>query len=423
MTWDEALDDIAGAHPRARSSEGRPQRGHVPRRPAGRGRLHRARARGLGRRRPQLAHQHLLVERAAPATSSGWASTGRAPTTPTPNVILLISAHLESGHYFNPHAQRVMEGKAARREADRLRHAALEHRHARRPLARAVAGLARRRSCSRSRNHLIRERRYDREFVRRWWNWQEYLEQRAARAAEPTFESFEAALARALRRATRSSSPSASRASTAATLARGRATVVATAGTRLSTHTWRSAAAGNLGGWQVSRCALPAQRAARRGRHARAARTRTPGTSSCRGRSTRRRTRRRGTSSPGRVEYPLAMNELSFLLPHFLEGGPRQARRLLHARLQPGLDEPRRLLLDRGAHRRERRSACTSRSRRPGARPPTSPTTCCRWASAPSATTSTPTRRTTRQWLGFRQPVLRAARERLGRDRSPTRAR
>ena len=26
-------------------------------------------------------------------------------------VILLISPHLETGHYFNPHAQRIMEGK------------------------------------------------------------------------------------------------------------------------------------------------------------------------------------------------------------------------------------------------------------------------------------------------------------------------
>ncbi len=29
------------------------------------------------------------------------------------NVIFLISAHLESGHYFNPHAQRIVEGKHA----------------------------------------------------------------------------------------------------------------------------------------------------------------------------------------------------------------------------------------------------------------------------------------------------------------------
>jgi len=26
--------------------------------------------------------------------------------------ILLLSSHLETGHYFNPHAQRIMEAKA-----------------------------------------------------------------------------------------------------------------------------------------------------------------------------------------------------------------------------------------------------------------------------------------------------------------------
>ena len=39
---------------------GPPRRGHVPRRPPRRGRLHRARAPGLGRRRPQQPHQRLL---------------------------------------------------------------------------------------------------------------------------------------------------------------------------------------------------------------------------------------------------------------------------------------------------------------------------------------------------------------------------
>ena len=98
-------------HPQG-ARRGTAERGDVPRRPARRGRLHRARARGLGRRRPQLAHQHLLVERRAPATSSGWASTGPSPDHANADVILLISAHLEAGHYFNPHAQRIMEGKA-----------------------------------------------------------------------------------------------------------------------------------------------------------------------------------------------------------------------------------------------------------------------------------------------------------------------
>ena len=55
-------------------------------------------------------------------------------------VIFLISAHLEAGHYFNPHAQRIMEGKAKRRDRDLCRPAAVEHRREGRLLARHVAG-------------------------------------------------------------------------------------------------------------------------------------------------------------------------------------------------------------------------------------------------------------------------------------------
>jgi hypothetical protein len=56
-------------------------------------------------------------------------------------------------------------------------------------------------------------------------------------------------------------------------------------------------------------------------------------------------------------EWPLSHYEMSFLLPHFLEGGPGQARRLLHARLQPRLDQPRRPHLDGGPARRVARRA------------------------------------------------------------------
>ena len=62
VSWDEALDDIAGRI-RAAIVEDRRERGDVPRRPAGRGRLRRALPARLGRRRAQLAHQHLLVRR------------------------------------------------------------------------------------------------------------------------------------------------------------------------------------------------------------------------------------------------------------------------------------------------------------------------------------------------------------------------
>ena len=42
-------------------------------------------------------------------------------------------------------------------------------------------------------NHLVATDVYDREFVRRWWNWEEYLA--AEHRDEPsTFEAFEARL-------------------------------------------------------------------------------------------------------------------------------------------------------------------------------------------------------------------------------------
>ena len=45
-------------------------------------------------------------------TSGGQRGYDRpSPDHANAKVIFLISAHLESGHYFNPHAQRVMEGK------------------------------------------------------------------------------------------------------------------------------------------------------------------------------------------------------------------------------------------------------------------------------------------------------------------------
>jgi anaerobic selenocysteine-containing dehydrogenase len=98
------------------------------------------------------------------------------------------------------------------------------------------------------------------------------------------------------------------------------AEAVAGAGTRLSSHNWRSAAAGNLGGWQVSRTlfllnALLGAVATPGGTWPNAWQKFVP----------------RPIHTPPHpetwneltwpVEYPLALNELSFLLPHFLAEG------------------------------------------------------------------------------------------------------
>ena len=100
-------------------------------------------------------------------------------------------------------------------------------------------------------NVHLREDLYDREFVRRWVNWEEYLREERPDAAgdvrafvealktlyaQYTPEFAEQRVGRARRDAS-----SKSRARSAAP---GRA---------LAAHVWRGAAAGNLGGWQVAR--------------------------------------------------------------------------------------------------------------------------------------------------------------------------
>jgi anaerobic selenocysteine-containing dehydrogenase len=239
-----------------------------------------------------------------------------SPDHANAELILLISAHLESGHYFNPHAQRVMEGKARGaklvvidvRLSNSASHA--DHWLAPWPGSEAALLLA-------IANHLIRERLYDREFVRRYWNWQEYME--AERPSEPaTFEAFEQALSSlyaeySFELAERESGVKAAQIEEVARL-------VGAAGSRLSTHNWRSAAAGNLGGWQVARCLFML--------NALMGAVGVPG-------GTFPNTWNKFVPKPIHTpphpehwneltwpqDYPLAMNEMSFLLPHLLMDG------------------------------------------------------------------------------------------------------
>ena len=185
----------------------------------------------LGRGRPQLPHQHLLLGRARRLPF--WMGYDRpSPTTPTPRVILLISAPPRDRPLLQPARAADHRGQAQRREAHRHRPAALEHRHARRPLAARRGRAASRRSCWRSQRPdperplrpRVRAALVELGGVPR---------ARSGRSSPPTFEAFESALRDALRRATRSSSPSASRASPAAQIEEV-AEIVAGAGTRLA---------------------------------------------------------------------------------------------------------------------------------------------------------------------------------------------
>src|SRR5437762_11184184 len=101
-----------------------------------------------------------------------------SPDHANAKVILLITAHLESGHYFNPHAQRVMDGKASgaklivfdTRLSNTATHADVFIAPYPGSEAAILLSIA---------NYLIQNNLYNRKFVRRWWNWEEYLEQRS----------------------------------------------------------------------------------------------------------------------------------------------------------------------------------------------------------------------------------------------------
>ena len=270
VTWDEALDDIAARIRRA-LDEGRPNgvMYHVGR-PGEDGYTERVLAAwGVD---GHNSHTNICSS-GGRAGYQYWMGLDRpSPDHANADVILLVSAHLESGHYFNPHAQRIVEAKQRGaklivldvRLSNTATHA--DWWLAPYPGSEAAIFLA-------VANHLIANKLYDREFVRRWWNWKEFLVEERPNLP-PTFESFEAELAALYE--PYSFDFAAKESGVAASTLAEVAETVASAKTRFSSHSWRSAA------WARWR---------RKGE-----RTRTRGTSSCRARSMCRRTRRHGTS-------------------------------------------------------------------------------------------------------------------------------
>ncbi len=179
-----------------------------------------------------------------------WGGYDRpSPDHANARVILLLSSHLETGHYFNPHAQRIMEGKQSGaklvvvdpRMSNTASHADLWLAPWPGSEAAILLSIA---------SFLLRTRRIDEAFLERWFNWQTYLANLHPDA--PTdFASF---LDRLEQDYAGYTFPYAAE---EAQIPVGRieelADLVSHCDGRLAAHVWRSAAAGNLGGWQVAR--------------------------------------------------------------------------------------------------------------------------------------------------------------------------
>ena len=265
----------------------------------------------------------------ARAGYSFWGGFDRpSPDHTNARVILLISSHLETGHYFNPHAQRIIEGKMKGAKLitfdPRLSNTASmsDLWLATWPGSESTLLLA-------IANHLIQNDYYNKEFVRQWVNWEDTLE--AIReghieiddpdfslesGAGFDFEDFDRALKALYAEFT--FERAAEEAQVPVDRIRQVAELVANCDGKLATHTWRSASIGNLGGWQVARCLFFLNILTNS--------VGTPGGTSAN--SWNKFVPKSFKSPPaGEVwnelhlpdEWPLAHYEMSFLLPHFLE--------------------------------------------------------------------------------------------------------
>lgn len=248
---------------------------------------------------------------------AAWMGFDRpSPDYANARFILLISAHLESGHYFNPHAQRIMEGKMAGAKIavmdPRLSNTAsmADYWLPTRPGSEAAVLLA-------IANWLIQEERFNREFVRRWTNWEQYMREEQP-TLPPTFDQFVKVLKQLYTAYTPEYAEHESGVSAA--MIRQVAQEVGRAGSALSTHNWRAAAAGNLGGWLVPRALFFLN-----------VLTGSIGTEGGTSANVWNKFVPKPFAEPPKQkvwneltwprEYPLAHHEMSFLLPHFLKEG------------------------------------------------------------------------------------------------------
>jgi anaerobic selenocysteine-containing dehydrogenase len=163
--------------------------------------------------------------------------------------ILLLSAHLETGHYFNPHAQRIMEAKQAGAQIatvdPRLSNTASMSDYwlscwpgTEPAMLLAIARL------------LLEWDAVDHEFMRQWVNWEDSLVHRYPDLPR-TYESFIEALKNEYAEFTPEW------ATEECGIEPGQIEAVARcivdAGHAFSSHTWRSVGSGNLSGWQGAR--------------------------------------------------------------------------------------------------------------------------------------------------------------------------
>jgi anaerobic selenocysteine-containing dehydrogenase len=176
--------------------------------------------------------------------------------------ILLMSSHLEGGHYFNPHAQRIIEAKMKGTKIavidTRLSNTASQADMWLAPWPGTEAGLL-----LAVARELIQRGAINREFLRRWTNWEPFMADRQYQQrlvtdgflphlpADGSFDSF----LWCLREIYGAYTPewAAKECNIGAQVIGEIAEQIQRAGTAWTSHVWRNAAQSHRGGWMVAR--------------------------------------------------------------------------------------------------------------------------------------------------------------------------
>jgi anaerobic selenocysteine-containing dehydrogenase len=312
VSWDEALGDIAGRIRTAIVENRRHEIMYHVGRPGEDGYANRVlQAWGLD---GHNSHTNVCSS-SARLGHFLWCGNDRpSPDYANAETILLLSSHLETGHYFNPHAQRIIEGQANGATLIVI-DPRLSNTSAKADMWMPAYSGTEGALLLAMVNVLLHEELYDREFVRRWVDWRGYL-----RAERPdltvTLDSFIVALKELYAEYTPAFAAEETGVDADQIVKAARA--IGRAKSRFSTHNWRSAAAGHLWGWQITRCL-----------YLLVALTGAVGTKGGVGLHLSNKFVPNHPSPPQPPsywnellfprEYPLAFFEMSFLLPHFLK--------------------------------------------------------------------------------------------------------
>jgi len=172
-----------------------------------------------------------------------------SPDHTNAEVILLASSHLETGHYFNPHAQRILEGmmKGAKLIVldPRLSNTAsmADEWMPTYPGSESAVFMS-------MAKIILEEELYDPNYLRDWVNWEDYLKN-----LHPNDSINFTQFINRLKQEWSEYTPefAAKEAQIDPEQIIRVANLIGKAGSKFSSHIWRGASIGNLGGWQVAR--------------------------------------------------------------------------------------------------------------------------------------------------------------------------